>query len=62
MPYADFSYANLNNSDFRTARFMRTLFHRTQQVGTLFSDRQGILENDPELFTAEAWSLQHNKI
>jgi hypothetical protein len=51
--YADFSYADLADADMRGATFQRTQLHRAMQDGTRWSDRLGVLDNDPALFEAE---------
>jgi len=53
---ADFSYARLTGADMRGAHFLRTRFHGAMQEDTRFSSRGGIIENDPELYKAQAWS------
>jgi uncharacterized protein YjbI with pentapeptide repeats len=53
---ADFSYADLTGADLTGAHFFRTRLHRAVQQGARFSGRGGIIENDPDLHKAQAWS------
>ena len=58
LTYADFSYADLHDADFGGATFMRTKMHRALTEGTRFSDKGGLLPNDPDLFAAEEFSAR----
>lgn len=58
LTYADFSYADLHDADFGGATFMRTKMHRALTEGTRFSDKDGLLPNDPDLFAAEEFSAR----
>jgi uncharacterized protein YjbI with pentapeptide repeats len=61
LAHADFSYADLRDADLRTATLMRTKVHRTLLENTRFSDRGGLLQNDPALFAAEEFSARRPK-
>jgi uncharacterized protein YjbI with pentapeptide repeats len=58
LTYSDFSEADMRMADLRGAKFSRTRMHRARQENAQFSGRQGIIEFDEELLTAEAWSAQ----
>ncbi len=55
---ADFSHADISEADFSHATLFRTIFHRTKEEGTTFTDRSLAKGDDEKLAQAEDWEPQ----